>query len=186
MMGPRIVVASRLEEALGEEVWRWWRLFESKYGSRQVRTLPHPHITFQGGRCGDLAGVERSLSDWVLALLPFEVVIKGLGYFEGASPVVYLRVVNTEVLATVNREVNRILACHCDSMADECAPENWIPHVTLAMGDLDMEAFQRARRDLLGCHPEYQQMVGNICLVRLEEGAGRARITRRWCLSESS
>ena len=59
-------------------------------------------------------------------------------------------------------------------------PENWVPHITLAMGDLTDENFERAKHDLMTFHPYFRQTISSIALVRFCRGTVRIELVRSW------
>ena len=118
-----------------------------------------------------------------LRLRPLELTIDGFGYFEARSKVVFLKVVLTEDLRCLNQAVNDLLQKRCDNVFQDYLPERWVPHITVAMGDLSDGDFERARRDLRRRHPRYQLNIPNMHLVQRDERTGRSEIIRCYALT---
>lgn len=133
MMLKTIGILSILEEKVLDEVLRLWKLFETKYGSMGVRSFAYPNLSFQGGRCHDVAPIEDALSSLSRHLRPFELIIDGFGSSETHSKVIFLKVKLTEDLRHINQVVNRMLQRHCEEVFDNYLPERWVPHVTVTM-----------------------------------------------------
>ena len=148
-----IGVLSILEGDALIEARRLWKLFEVEYASRGVQTFAHPNLTFQAGVCDDVDSLGQALIALSQRVLPFEITIDGLTFFPSPSRVAYLRVTPTAALRQIHRAVSEILAAHCTELFHNYQPENWVPHVTVAMGDLTDENRARATRDLAGYHP---------------------------------
>ncbi|HVO44516.1 MAG TPA: 2'-5' RNA ligase family protein, partial [Aggregatilineales bacterium] len=140
-------VLSIFEGDLQAEAKRLWKLFERDYASTGVQSFDFPNVTFQGGHCRDLAPVKAALADLSRRLRPFTVVIDGLDYFEGHAKAIFLDVRFTDELRHINRVVNEMLAGCCETVFEQYRPENWRPHVTVAMNDLTDDAFARAWHD---------------------------------------
>jgi 2'-5' RNA ligase len=173
-----IGVLSILEENVLDEVLRLWNLFETKYGSTGVRSFAYPNLTFQAGRCHDVEPIENALSSLSGHLRPFELIIDGLGSFETHSKVIFLKVKLTEELRHINQLVNRMLQRQCEEVFDNYLPERWVPHVTVAMGDLTDANWEQGARDLSGFHPHYRQRISNIHLVQVCDETGIIEIVK--------
>lgn len=181
-MTETIGVLSTLEGDLQAGVKRWWQVFEEQYQSTGVQTFDYPNVTFQGGRCGDVPALRAALAALVPTLAPSEIVIDGFGCFEAAR-VIFLRVELTAVLRQIHAPIHDLLVRHCDEVFAHYTPEQWQPHVTLAMDDLTPDNFERAWRDLSASHPRDRQTLSNLCLVQVDAGTGHIHIIERWALS---
>ena len=178
MMLKTIGILSILEEKVLDEVLRLWKLFETKYRSMGVRSFAYPNLSFQGGRCHDVAPIEDALSSLSRHLRPFELILDGFGSFETHSKVIFLKVKLTDELRHINQVVNRMLQRHCEEVFDNYLPERWVPHVTVAMGDLTDDNLERAKRDLSGFHPHYRQRISIIHLVQVCDETGLIEIVK--------
>ncbi len=81
---------------------------------------------------------------------------------EGIASVVEL----SNELAKVHRAVDDLLVRRCDGLARLYRPGSWVPHITLAMGDLTQEAFDDARERLAEYDREYVVVADRISLVQ--------------------
>lgn len=81
----------------------------------------------------EIDSLKDELSKLCNKIPPFEVIVEGFGYFETPSKVVYLKVMKTNELIEVHKEINGLLEKNCESIFDFYTPENWVPHITLAM-----------------------------------------------------
>ncbi len=176
-MSETIGVLSILEGALLDEARRLWALFEREYQSKGVQSFDYPNVTFQGGRCHNVAQVQDALSRLSRQLRPFEVMVDGWSCFE-PSNVVFLKVVLTDDLKHINQVVNDMLQRYCDELFDNYLPRRWPPHITVAMADLTEDNLKRARRDLRDYYPRCWQLISNLHLVRLRRETGRIEIVQ--------
>jgi len=175
-------VASILEGPVLDEARRLWKLFETQYASTGVQSFDYPNLTFQGGLCTDVTALIGALRDACRRLAPFELIVDGLGYFEAPAPTVFMAVRMTEELWHINREMNVLLGRHCEQLFEYYAPEQWMPHITIAMGDLTAGNFERARHDLAGYRPFYRQAIRKLQLVQKHERTGHIEIVQSYPL----
>lgn len=185
-MGETVGVLSILEGNMLDEARRLWKLFETEYASKGVQSFDFPNVTFQGGQCRDVSRLKDELRALARHLQPFEVIIDGLDCFGSQSKVVFFKVRLTDDLRRVHQVVNETLGQHCENLFQDYLPENWIPHVTVAMKDLTDQVFNRAMHNLRGYHPYYQQTISNINLVQAFGEMERIEIIRSVRLMQQS
>jgi 2'-5' RNA ligase len=179
-MSTTVGVLSILEGPARRETERLWRLFETEYGSRRAQTFPHPHLTFLAGACLDVAELDEALSELCLTLDPFEVIIDGLGYFDAPAPVIFMQVEPTEALLTLHHQIVEFMGFHCVDLYENYLPDIWVPHVTLARGDLTPANCERAWSDLQGYRPRYREVLSNAHLVRRDGETGLVEFIARY------
>ena len=176
-MTSTVGILSILEGPVLNEARRLWKCFETDYGSSGVQCFDYPNVTFQAGYCQNIQPLGEALSQLSQQLRPFELIIDGWSCFE-SSNVFYLQVQPTEALRQIHREVNWLFEHHGVDVFGYYLPEQWVPHVTVAMEDLTAANLARAKRDLRGYHPRYRQMIANINLVERCNESGRIEIIR--------
>jgi 2'-5' RNA ligase len=102
--------------------------------------------------------------------------VEGLGRFD--KKVIYLSIKKSNEIVEINRLVNGFLRDYCDELFDDYSPENWIPHVTLAMEDLPERNFETAWNEIRDYAIKFKQTLHNICLVKKHPN-GRIGIAKR-------
>jgi 2'-5' RNA ligase len=162
-----------------------WDLFEQQYGWKAVQAFPHPNLGFQGGTCENIEPLRRELSRWVSRREAFEIAVDGAGYFEAPSRVIFLRVILTPELEQFHRELHEVLGRHCTDLSALYEPGQWVPHVTLAMGDVDLGALTRVREDLRDYHPRFLQAIRELSLAARRPERGGIEILESWRLSDA-
>lgn len=172
-----IWIVSLLEGEPYRSVRNLWRLFENRYNSVGVRIFSHPHITFQGGKAENPRRLKKDFLKVVSQIKPFEIKIRGTRHFDKKA--ICLKVEKTKELIEINKQVNRFLETHCQSLLEHYAPGIWIPHITLAMDDLTEENFEKAWAKLKNSRIEFKQKLHNICIVKRYPG-GKIRIGKRY------
>jgi hypothetical protein len=76
--------------------------------------------------------------------------VTGLGLFTGPAPVLFLPVVRTAALSAWHQRVWDALLPAAREPLDYYHPDRWIPHITVAHGDLDPDRAAEAVRRLAG------------------------------------
>jgi len=183
-MPTTVGVLSILEGPARDEVLRLWKLFETKYDSRAVQTFAYPHLTFHAGGCLDVAALDDALTEFCQIDYPLDVEIDGVGYFELESPVIYLKVLPNPKLLALHEQIGAVMQTHCVSMFESYLPDNWVPHITLAMGDLTPANFQRAWRDLQNTHPQFRTTLSNMHLARRDSDTGLVELVSSYSCGE--
>ncbi len=114
-----------------------WRTLEERCGLVGVRMTPFPHLSFQVVEDYDQPRLEEALHDIAHTMEPFTVRAAGLGVFSGAAPIIYLPIVKSEPLLRFHQllwERTRRLAT---GPSPYYMPDCWVPHITLAHGDVN-------------------------------------------------
>lgn len=127
--------SARAVRALWDELERVWRLREA------ARSVPLPHLSYHVADGYDIPRASEALRRVAMRTPPLTVRVTGLGAFTEIQPVLYLAVERDATLDALHAAIWRELA-ETDTARDPWpiyAPATWVPHVTLAMGDLTAE-----------------------------------------------
>ncbi|MEH7113276.1 2'-5' RNA ligase family protein [Neobacillus niacini] len=170
-----IGIASIMTGIERDEVLRYWNVFETEYNSIGVQSFDHPNLGFQAGRCSNIDSLKDELSNLCAALSPFEVIVEGFGFFEAPSKVVYLKVNKTDGLLELHKKINKSLAEYCKDLFEFYTPENWVPHITLAMDDLSETGFNDFKKRYKDYLPSFKQTISNLALVEFKNN-GRVEL----------
>jgi 2'-5' RNA ligase len=130
-------VISVLDAPHCQQVIQLWEELKSQFDVRATSEhVPFPHFTYQGAISYKAARLRAALKRTARATDPFEVETDGVGIFTGPSPVLYLPIVRSPVLTRIHQQVWRALQPISIGITPIYGPEHWIPHITLAQGDL--------------------------------------------------
>ncbi len=130
-------IAAPLDEVHAAKVSELWDLLERELGLTQAAAIsPVPHFSFQSARDYDLALLADVVEKIASAARPLRVHTAGVGVFPGAAPVVYIPVVRSPELTRLQVALWSAGAVATDKPLPEYHPAAWIPHVTLAQGDV--------------------------------------------------
>jgi 2'-5' RNA ligase len=152
-----------------DEVLRFWNVFETEYNSIGVQSFDHPNLGFQGGSCSNIDKLKDELSNLSVVLYPFEIIVEGFGFFEAPSKVVYLKVLKTDELINLHKKINNSLAICCENLFQFYTPENWVPHITLAMDDLSETSLVNFKERYKDYSHDFKQTISNFALVEFKK-----------------
>jgi 2'-5' RNA ligase len=131
-------IISSLDEDSAAVVRELWKKLQGTCGLKAIFDFPTPHFTWFVADELDVSRTRPILDQIAQSLDPITVRTFGLGLFSGEHPVLYLPVVKTMVLMDYHREIWDQTQPYSDSAKLYYAPGMWVPHVTLALKDLDM------------------------------------------------
>ena len=136
-------IASFLDPYSSTRVEAFWKQLESRCGLVGVKTTPFPHFSWQVTEGYDLSHLDLTLRKISRQTQPFLIRTVGLGIFTGEKPVVYIAILKNESLIGFHS----MLWEQTEGIAIRptlfYAPDQWVPHITLAYNDV--------RQDNLGC-----------------------------------
>jgi len=175
-----IGILSILENKQYKEVKKLWKLFEKKYNSTGVQSFNHPNITFQCGKTSNIKQLTNDFQGIISAIKPYEINVSEIGHFNKEA--IYLKVKNSNNLLNINKLINRFLKNYCKELFENYNPQNWVPHITLAMNDLTNKNFENAWHELSNITIEFKQTLHNICIVKVFPDS-KIRIIKKFELS---
>ncbi len=171
-------VVSLLDDAHSRLVEDVWAELKRDLGLAGVYVTPYPHFSYHVAASYDAARLEPQLAEIAAGTDPFEVAVAGLGVFAGPAPVLYIGVVRSAALAALHGCLWSALTGRglASGALDYYAPEAWMPHITLAVGDLDGERLAEAMRRLGRRSFDWRSRVDNLAYI--EDRGAQQRL--RW------
>ena len=150
-----------------ERVRSLWSILEDGFAVGRVAISPVPHVTYQAAKKYDIGLLSRIAEDLASKLRPVRVHASGLGVFTGPRPIVYIPVVRTPELSSFHLAVwSAASVAAQDGVDGYLHPARWIPHITLAQGDVTPEnlgpIIERLEREPL----EWELTLDNISVIR--------------------
>jgi 2'-5' RNA ligase len=145
-----------------------WRQLEAHCGLSGIKVFPYPHITWLGAVSCDKEMMILTLDQFASTTPPIQVKTNGLGTFSGENPVLYLPVVKDPNLVAFHQGMwERMNSCMSDRLI-HYSPDQWMPHVTLAIKDVTPKRLACAVKLL--CENEYILSINldNLALVDQE------------------
>jgi hypothetical protein len=157
-------VVSLLDDEHNALVEDIWSELEQEFGVNGVRRTPWPHVSYQLGDY-DLRALPEILERVAAATPPFGIETMGLGIFTGLEPIVYVPVVRTGELSEWHRLLWTAIGTACRNAADHYWLSEWIPHITLAMGDVDAANLPRIINFLSARNFAWQVDIDNLAFI---------------------
>ena len=159
-------IVSLLDDDHYQMVEDVWRGLEEALGFRGVYVTPYPHFSYHVADHYDVEELEPILRAFAAQTAPFEVLTTGLGIFTGGIyPVVYANVARSPTLSAVNAALWAKVEEVSAGIVEYYHPEQWVPHITLAHGDIRQEQLAEAIRVLSRWDFTWQITVDNIALL---------------------
>ncbi len=103
-----------------------------------------PHLTFIAGEGVELVPVTAALKRLASGLQPFDVATHSLGVFGGPTPTLYVGVIRTRELSRFQESVLNAVEGLVRVPDYHYEPKHWVPHVTIARGNIPHERFGEA------------------------------------------
>ncbi len=135
------------------------------------------HFTWQVSPEYESPGLYEVLEAWTSSSQPFEVRIRGLGWFSEEYATVYLRVLASTTLKRLFNELFELTQPYTAELGPFYQPENWVPHVTLASNhELSTELQPKVSAYLERNSYNWHFKATTLSLLYLEEGVLPVRL----------
>ena len=159
-------VVSLLDDEHYTQLEAIWQELEDNFGVRGIYVTPFPHFTYQVAVEYEVKAVETILHNLASRTSPFKIMTAGLGIFNAAQPVLYIPVVRSPELSALHAEIwSEIEQTPSCDVASYYRPEMWVPHITLAHGDIDHEKLPDIVRLLAPRNFHWEMTVNNLSLI---------------------
>jgi 2'-5' RNA ligase len=158
-------VATLLNEPVTRQVEQLWGELRRACGLTGIQAMPIPHFSWQGALEYDRPALETVLQEIAAGAAPLRTQTSGLGVFTGPAPVIYLPLVRTAGLSRLHQRLWDGLAPFSRASSPYYAPPAWMPHITLAYGDVLPENIGCAIQGLAFRAYELDIEVDNLALI---------------------
>lgn len=158
-------VVSLLDEKHDAQVRQVWAELERHFGLQGIYGAPYPHFSYHSAQDYPDDEVEALLKQVAAETQPFKVRSAGLGVFSGPKPIVYVPIVRNPALEACHKALYGPLAKLGTNENTHYHPDSWLPHVTLAYGDLDPKVLPEVMKFLGERSFNWEIMVQNLALV---------------------
>ncbi len=142
-----------------------WSELESALGLRGIWVTPYPHFSYQIAPRYDPS--IRAIARTLAAAVPFEIRTGGLALFTVPAPVLYLPIVRTAALSAWHARLWHAALPAAQSPVPYYHPDHWMPHITLAHGDLTPALAAEAVRLLAGREFNWTIRIDNLSFIGL-------------------
>jgi 2'-5' RNA ligase len=147
-----------------------WQALEDKCGLSGIKMTPLAHFSWQVVEKYELEQTRGVIEHLSQASRPFPASASGLGIFAGKAPVVYIPLVKDENLLRFHARLWEATGALVDGASQYYSPRLWMPHITLAYGDVDVNKLACAMQALAFAPLELEILVDNLALVYQADG----------------
>lgn len=158
-------IASLLNAHNQARVESIWFELESFCGLVGVKQTPIPHFSWQIAEEYDFKQADEVLTRIARQTPAFFARTTGLALFTGLNPVVYIPLVRDMQLSTLHQELWEQLQPASRDLSPYYSPASWIPHITLAYGDVEPEKLACLMERLSSQDFQWEVEVDNLVYV---------------------
>ncbi|MFZ0738799.1 MAG: 2'-5' RNA ligase family protein [Candidatus Acidiferrales bacterium] len=152
-----------------ERVEKLWSELRQDFGVRGIHTKRFPHFSYHVAEAYDLGRVQTGLARIAREIQPFVARTSGIGIFTRKEPVLYLPVVRAAELEVLRRKIAASVESATETSNEYYAEDIWIPHVTIAEGDVDILVLPEIVRRFGARNFRWEIRVSNLALIRATE-----------------
>lgn len=158
-------VASLLEESYAALVKELWEELDRRFGLRGIRVTPIPHLSWMQAEFFDEEKLLPALDELAKAPLSLTIQTSGLGLLPGASPALFIPVVKSPALAQFQHTIWQHLQDTADGICRHYHPDEWVPHISLAVHDLHEGNLGQAVQWLIQQNLNWEMPVNNLAYI---------------------
>jgi 2'-5' RNA ligase len=158
-------LVSLLPSPFYTQVESLWRELERDFGLSGIQVTPYPHFSWQIAEDYDFERLETIVQEVAREIAPFVVRTTGLALFTGPSPVIYVPVVKTARMVELHALLWERTAAASQDRSALYAPENWMPHISVAYEDVDRENIGPVIERLAFQTFNWEMTVENVALI---------------------
>ncbi|HTX92425.1 MAG TPA: 2'-5' RNA ligase family protein [Anaerolineales bacterium] len=162
-------VASLLDRPATARVEQIWNDLEKLCGLTGVRITPFPHFSWQVTEDYDQPALDALLKKLAADTPPFSIRTTGLGIFTGPSPVVYLAIVKDAKLFSIHEALWKETRQFSIRPEPYYSPDQWVPHITLAYGDVSPDNLDCVTRSLAYQSFDWTIRIDNLVSISLTD-----------------
>ena len=158
-------IVSALDDPHREMVDNIWGELKAVFGLQGFTGSTRPHFTYHVAESYDASTIDGALTAIAGATPPFAIETHGLGAFRGAETVLYLHISPSPALAAIHGRIAHAATPIATEPKAVYAGATWVPHITLAIGDLTEEILPLALQFLNRREYNWAVPVTNVCLI---------------------
>jgi 2'-5' RNA ligase len=162
-------IVSLLDGEARERIEQLWEELRRDFGVRGIHAKRFPHFSYHVAEEYDLARLRPGLKQLSCATRGFSAQTSGIGIFTRKEPVIYLPVVKSGELQRIHGDVARLAEPLAAGINEYYAAAIWIPHITVAEGDVDILVLPEIVRRFGERNFRWELTVTNLAVIRAVE-----------------
>lgn len=149
---------------------RIWQKLKVNCGLVTADEASYVHLSWQGALDYHLEPVHDGLLEIARVTSGFQIQMAGMGIFTGKEPVLYLNIVKSRELMSLQELLWEKLNPFAVEMNAYYAPQAWVPHVTLTYGKLLPADISCAVQELMYEPFAATLKVDHLAMIYMREG----------------
>lgn len=134
-----VSIISTLDADSSSRVNHLWERLHKSCGLKGIYQFPTPHFTWFVADEIDLLKAQSILEYFAITTNKITTHAFGFGLFSGQRPVLYSPVVKSQEMITIHAKLWDELQSCTDCPHAYYSPRFWLPHITMAINDLNQE-----------------------------------------------
>jgi 2'-5' RNA ligase len=163
-------IVSLLDEPHFRRIETLWQELEFDCGLAGINKTPLPHFSFHVAAEYDFDRLNDILVSLAKSSQTFMIRTTGLGLFTGDIPVLYIPITKDNALEEFHRNVWEEVNAVAAGASPFYAPNSWVPHISLARGDVDRENLGCAMERLAFERFDWEIEINHLALVNQYSG----------------
>lgn len=165
-------IVSLLDDSNAGRVLSIWQDLEVECDLSGIKVTPIPHFSWQIAAGYDFEGLEPVLEEIASQAKPFYARANGLGLFTGEKPVAYVPLVRDANLSAFHKTIWEKTGDLGLEASPHYAPHSWVPHITLASGDLNLQRLTCLMEKFAFQRNDWELYVDNLTVIFQADGVG--------------
>ncbi len=162
-------IISEIDNQSSEKVSRIWDQLSEICGLEAIYTFPIPHFTWLVAEEMDITQAKSIIKLMSTKTSSIRTFTFGLGIFSAEQPVLYLPMVKTNDMVHLHQGIWGQMGPHCKEMNMYYSPSLWMPHITLALKDLNKKSLACAVDAYAFEKVELSVMMSSIAIAESED-----------------
>ena len=163
-------IVTLLDEKHHTKVKHLWQILEAECGLRGIQVTPIPHFSWQVAQDYKYEQLSLILEEVSRQAVPFKVNTGGIGIFTGEVPVLYISVVKNLHMLQMHEKLWRETYNAGININLMYNPEKWMPHITVAYGDVNQDTLRCAIGKLAFQIFNWEFQVDNLAVISQPDG----------------
>ncbi len=158
-------VVSLLDNKHYQLVEDLWAELAREFAVSGVYLPSYPHVSYQVARYYNVKSLEPVLRRFAASKTSFQVRAAGLGIFTKPRPVLYISVARSLELMQFHEAIWQEISSIGSGIEDYYRPAHWMPHITIAIGDVKKDNLPQIVRVLIERDFNWEMTIDNIALI---------------------
>ena len=162
-------IISEIDYQSSQKVSNIWQNLCESCGLEAIFNIPTPHFTWLIAQEFEIDAVDLKLSAIIDSCPKVKTHTFGFGVFSGRNPVLHLPMVKSLEMIHFHQKIWDQIQPFCRELNLYYSPKMWLPHITLALKDLNVSNILCAVDVLAGESLELSVTMTSLAIAELED-----------------